>query len=109
MITELWAWLKRALGAIWVLSMDIKFYVGVLVMVVMEFFELITHARAAIAAFDEIVMSVVSVPGLNVAPLSLANYFMPIDTALLWFAGWTLLYLLCVGIRIVKSWIPTMG
>jgi len=48
-------------------------------------------------------------PNINLAFFALANHFIPIDLALSLAIGWLNLYVLCVAVRVVKAWIPTMN
>lgn len=62
-----------------------------------------------IAAFDALTLPTFGSVGLDVAPLALMNYFIPLDIAIIQFVAWLALWLVCVAIRIVKSWIPTIS
>lgn len=64
------------------------------------------------SAFDKIDSLVVASTPSSIGsfePMGLANYVFPLDTLLNLFASYLVARVACYAIRIIKSWIPTIG
>jgi len=68
----------------------------------------IQRLETAIASLDEVITPTFD-GTLNISPFSLLNYVLPLDLAIVLFTGWLAFHLVCVGIRMVKAWIPTVS
>ena len=69
----------------------------------------VAMAQELIAQLDAIVQPTMSVSSIGLSPFALANYFFPIDTGIVLFGAYIPFLVTCVTIRIIKSWIPTIG
>jgi len=63
-----------------------------------------------ISRLDALIMpSGVSGASIDLQPLGFINTFVPLSEAIAFFTAWVALLLICVGIRIVKSFVPTVA
>lgn len=69
----------------------------------------IEKIEATIAQADAVVRPAFESMSMNISPLSLMNYVLPLDLAMTLFASWLVFYLACTGIRMIKAWIPTVS
>lgn len=76
---------------------------------VLAFFKLFEDGWAAIfEKLDDLVVPALG-GSVDFAPLSLANYFLPIDLVCTHLAIFCVLKLACAIIRIIKSFVPTVS
>lgn len=47
--------------------------------------------------------------GITLSPFALANYVIPLDVGVTLFTAWLGFWIICVGVRIIKAWIPTIS
>jgi len=59
-----------------------------------------------ITQFDAISKPAFAAVSINCSPLSLMNYFLPLDEACTLFIAWLALYMSCVSLRMLKALIP---
>lgn len=84
---------------------SIAFCIGVLISAITFFNDLWNNLFAKIDA-----MITPNLPsGFDLSPLALMNYIVPFDTMLTYTTALFGLYVVCVIIRIVKSFIPTVA
>lgn len=75
-----------------------------------HFMEIINRIEATIAMADAAVApSLAGATGLNIAPLGLINYVLPVDIMIAMLLAYIPFYALCAGIRLVKSFVPTIS
>jgi len=64
---------------------------------------------ALITSFDAIAKPVFAAVSINVSPLSLMNYFLPLEEACTLFIAWLAFYMTCVSLRMLKAFIPLIA
>lgn len=69
----------------------------------------ITAAHNLLDTFDGIVRPTLSGAGVSVDAMGLIDYVLPLSEAIAMFQLWIPFFLTCMGIRVIKSWIPTVA